>query len=209
MGLVELLSPPPLRTAKMRRIPSGVQLDTPERNIRLRLPDNCTALQFLQKVYMHPRMPMETRIECAIAAMPYQTPKLLAVVTNSSNPGEQVLRIVGGLPRLPGTAHHFPRRSASSASVRHPAQDRAREGDWQLYCSAHPAASLTPVFRRMLSPKRQLTSASPAVCRGCRARSTVFPGGPQAADRRRHGNRPRVVGLHLGDQLRDMASRLT
>jgi hypothetical protein len=107
MGLIEL-NPPTLRTARAKRIPTGMQIDTPQRNIRLRLPLSCTALQFLQKVYTHPRIPMETRIECAIAAMPYQTPKLLAVVTNSSNPGEQVLRIVGGLPKLPGTDTVFP-----------------------------------------------------------------------------------------------------
>jgi hypothetical protein len=105
MALIEL-NPPSLRTARVKQIPSGVH---PQRNIRLRLPPNCTALQFLQKVYSHPRIPMETRIEAATQALPYQSPKLIAVVTNNaSNSGEQVLRIVGGLPRLPGTDTTFP-----------------------------------------------------------------------------------------------------
>jgi hypothetical protein len=107
MALIEL-NPPSLRTARVKQIPSGVQIDTPQRNIRLRLPPNCTALQFLQKVYSHPRIPMETRIEAATQALPYQSPKLIAVVTNASNSGETVLRIVGGLPKLPGTSTTFP-----------------------------------------------------------------------------------------------------
>jgi hypothetical protein len=127
MALIEL-NPPSLRTARVKQIPSGVQIDTPQRNIRLRLPPNCTALQFLQKVYMHPRIPMETRIEAATQTLPYQSPKLIAVVTNNnSNSGEQVLRIVGGLPKLPGTNTVFPGEEPSLPAQRRSQAQMTRE----------------------------------------------------------------------------------
>jgi hypothetical protein len=98
-----------LSRARTRRLPSGdLEIATPERRVRLHLPDNPTALQFLTAVYSHPRMPMHVRLEAATAALPYQSPKLIAVIANNSSSGEQVIRIVGGLPKLPGTATQFP-----------------------------------------------------------------------------------------------------
>jgi hypothetical protein len=79
-----------------------VQIDTPVRNVRLRLPKNCDAKQFLEAVFRHPRMPMELRLEAAGLALPYTVPRLIAMVQNNANPNETRLVITGGLPRLPG-----------------------------------------------------------------------------------------------------------
>jgi hypothetical protein len=102
MGLIEL-NPPPLRSARVKRIPSGVQVDTPDKAVRLRLPRNATSLDFLRAVYRHPRMPLETRIECANLALPFEHPKLLAVVANHAGQNDVKVIIQGGLPRLPGS----------------------------------------------------------------------------------------------------------
>jgi hypothetical protein len=107
--IAEVLRPiPQLTRAKTRQIPSGYEISTPKRNFRLRLPKDCDGLQFLQAVYKHPKIDLDVRIECAIAALPYQKPRLIAVVQNNTGSSETRLVITGGLPRLPGTSTIFP-----------------------------------------------------------------------------------------------------
>jgi hypothetical protein len=76
----------------------------PEKNVRLRLPRDCSAYDFLRAVIRNPRIDINTRIAAALGCLPYEKPRLIAVVQdNGSNPNERVIRIVGGMPRLPGT----------------------------------------------------------------------------------------------------------
>jgi hypothetical protein len=49
MSVIEL-NPPPLKTARLKRIPSGYQIDG-ERAVRLRLPKNANALDLLRAIY--------------------------------------------------------------------------------------------------------------------------------------------------------------
>jgi hypothetical protein len=98
-----------LKTARARRIPSGVEISVPGRNnIRLRLPKDCTGVQFLAAVYRNSRVDLNVRIECAIAAAPYQSPRLVAIVSNNVDQATRRIIVEGGLPRLPGTQTLFP-----------------------------------------------------------------------------------------------------
>jgi hypothetical protein len=105
--IAEVLRPiPQLTHAKTREIPSGYEISTPPaKNYRLRLPKDCDGLDFLMAVVRNPKIDLDVRIECAVAALPYQKPRLIAVVQQPGNgaPVERVIRIVGGLPRMPGT----------------------------------------------------------------------------------------------------------
>ena len=108
MSMVEQLYPPlpEFKRARTRRIPSGVQIDAPERSVRLRLPKNATSLDLLRAVYRHPRLPAEVRIEAAGMALPYEHPRLVMIAPASTE--ARTIRIVGGLPRLPGTETIMP-----------------------------------------------------------------------------------------------------
>jgi hypothetical protein len=110
MSIAEILRPiPQLTRAKTRQIPSGIQVETSTRNYRLRLPKNCDGLDFLMAVVRNPKIDLDVRIECAVAALPYQKPRLVAFVQQSSaSPNETRLIIQGGLPKLPGTNTIFP-----------------------------------------------------------------------------------------------------
>jgi hypothetical protein len=66
------------------------------------LKKDATSLDLLRAIYKHPRMPLETRIECANLALPYEHPRLIAVMPAGMNSTERHLIIHGGLPRLPG-----------------------------------------------------------------------------------------------------------
>jgi hypothetical protein len=79
-----------------------------EKNIRIRLPENFTAYDFLKKVIGHSRVDLHTRIAAAVACLPYEKPRLIAVMPSGTGPSEQVIRVVGGLPRMPGTNTIFP-----------------------------------------------------------------------------------------------------
>jgi hypothetical protein len=106
--IAEVLRPiPQLTRAKTRTIPSGIEVSTPTRNYRLRLPKNCDGLDFLMAVVRNPKIDLDVRIECAVAALPYQKPRLIAMVSGNVNSNEQRLIISGGLPRLPGTSTIF------------------------------------------------------------------------------------------------------
>ena len=102
-AIEQLYEPPAFKRARTRRTPNNFEVITPERKVRLRLPANCTSLQFLQAVYSHPRLPLELRIEAETAALPYQHPRLVMIAPSNLNPTETRLVISGGLPRLPGT----------------------------------------------------------------------------------------------------------
>jgi hypothetical protein len=101
---------PSLARGRTKRIPSGIEVLTPEKAIRLRLPHDCNAKQFLEAVFRHPRMPFAVRMEAAIACMPYTVPKLLAVVQApaGTDPRELRISIQGGLPPLPGSQTIMP-----------------------------------------------------------------------------------------------------
>ena len=110
MSIAEVLRPiPNLTRAKTRQIPSGIEVSTPSRNYRLRLPKSCDGLDFLMAVVRNPKIDLDVRIECAVAALPYQKPRLVAFVQQgNTNPNETRIVITGGLPRLPGTDTIFP-----------------------------------------------------------------------------------------------------
>jgi hypothetical protein len=103
--IAEVLRPiPQLTRAKTRAIPSGYEISTPTKNYRLRLPKNCDGLDFLMAVVKNPKIDLDVRIECAVAALPYQKPRLVAFVQQgNTNPNEMRLVIQGGLPKLPGS----------------------------------------------------------------------------------------------------------
>jgi hypothetical protein len=107
MSVIEL-NPPPLRSARVKRIPSGVQIDAPERAVRLRLPKNATSLDLLRAIYRHPRMPIPIRMEAAQMALPYEHPRLVMIAPSNVDPRQLNIAITGGLPRLPGTNTVFP-----------------------------------------------------------------------------------------------------
>jgi hypothetical protein len=104
--VAEVLNPLPVQLglARTRRIPSGVAVMGPEKNIRIRLPKDCDAYTFLKKVFAHQRIDMHTRMAAAIACLPYEKPRLIAIAPASTNPGEQRLVITGGLPPRPRPA---------------------------------------------------------------------------------------------------------
>jgi hypothetical protein len=83
---------------------------TPEKNIRLKLPKDCDAYTFLKKVFAHQRIDLHTRMAAAVACLPYEKPRLIAVVQQPGNdaPGERIIRVVGGLPRMPGVSTIMP-----------------------------------------------------------------------------------------------------
>jgi hypothetical protein len=110
-AFTEALNPGPLpsfQRARARRIPSGIEVIHPERRVRLRLPKDATSLDLLRAIYRHPRMPLETRIECANLALPYEHPRLVMIAPSNLDQPTQRLIISGGLPRLPGTTTVFP-----------------------------------------------------------------------------------------------------
>jgi hypothetical protein len=100
--------PPQLGLSRTKRIPSGVEVIGPERNVRIRLPRDCDAYTFLKKVFANSRIDLNTRMAAAIACMPYERPRLIAIAPASTSPGEQRLVITGGLPPMPGTNVHMP-----------------------------------------------------------------------------------------------------
>jgi hypothetical protein len=102
--------PPPLKRARARRIPSGVEVATDQRKVRIRLPKNCNALQFLECIFRHSRLSLEVRMEAAALALPFTVPRLLAVVQQPAHsaPSPTTLRILGGMSRLPGTNTRIP-----------------------------------------------------------------------------------------------------
>jgi hypothetical protein len=59
-------------------------------------------------VFANTRIDLNTRIAAAMACLPYEKPRLIAMVRDNTNPNETRLVITGGLPRLPGTDTTFP-----------------------------------------------------------------------------------------------------
>jgi hypothetical protein len=109
----QLYDPPSFKRARTRHIPSGYQIDVPDRaGVRLRLPKNCNAKQFLEAVFRHPKLPMDVRMEAAALALPYTCPKLIMIAPPNINP--QQLVITGGLPRMPGMNTAMPTRAQES-----------------------------------------------------------------------------------------------
>jgi hypothetical protein len=100
--------PPQIGPARTRRIPSGVEVMTPERNVRIRLPRDISGYDFLKRVLANSRVDLNVRVAAAIAMLPYEKPRLIAIAPASTNPGETRLVIHGGLPRLPGTDVRMP-----------------------------------------------------------------------------------------------------
>jgi hypothetical protein len=109
-GIAEVLNPlpPQIGPAHTRRIPSGVEVIGPERNVRIRLPRDCDAYTFLKKVFANSRIDLHTRMAAAVACLPYERPRLFAVTPASTNANETRLIIHGGLPAMPGTSIRFP-----------------------------------------------------------------------------------------------------
>jgi hypothetical protein len=122
--IAEVLRPiPNLTRAKTKAIPSGYEISTPAKNYRLRLPKNCDGLDFLMAVVRNPKIDLDVRIECAVAALPYQKPRLVAFVQQGNvNPNEMRLVIQGGLPKLPGTSTVFPGDPPRPSPPAHPSK---------------------------------------------------------------------------------------
>jgi hypothetical protein len=97
-----------LGLARTKPIPSGVEVMGPEKNIRIRLPKDFTAYDFLKKVIGHSRVDLHTRIAAAVACLPYEKPRLIAVMPSSVGSNEMRIVVNGGLPRLPGSTTIFP-----------------------------------------------------------------------------------------------------
>jgi hypothetical protein len=92
---------PQLTRAKTRQIPSGYEISTSsQRNFRLRLPEDCDGLQFLQAICKHPKIDLDVRIEAAVAALPYQKARLVAFVQQGLAPTSvsRLLAVCRGFP---------------------------------------------------------------------------------------------------------------
>jgi hypothetical protein len=56
---------PPLRTARLRAIPSGAEIATPGKNVRIRLKKDATSLDLFRAIYKHTKLPLPVRMEAA------------------------------------------------------------------------------------------------------------------------------------------------
>jgi hypothetical protein len=106
-----LFAPPPLKRARTRKIPSGVEIIPADSAVRLRLKLDASPLDFLKAVYQCKRLPIELRIEAAREALPFVHPRLVAVMTSNASPQQIVIR--GGLPALPGSNILMPANSST------------------------------------------------------------------------------------------------
>src|SRR5262249_51428615 len=58
----------------------------PEEDDPIKLPDGAMSLDGLQAIYRNPGLPLTTRFRAMVAAIPYETPKLLATaIVNESS----------------------------------------------------------------------------------------------------------------------------
>jgi hypothetical protein len=66
-------------------------------------PEPETSLAYLQSVYRDPRLPIGTRLRAAIAALPFELPRL-SVIANISNAnlGERLERAIARSAQSPG-----------------------------------------------------------------------------------------------------------
>jgi hypothetical protein len=94
---------------RVRRKSAGdVEIIAPARGdkVRIRLSRDATSLQFFQALYRNPKMML--RVAAAERAIPYEHPKLVAVIDNRISPQDLKVVITGGLPKLPGTQTSMP-----------------------------------------------------------------------------------------------------
>jgi hypothetical protein len=81
------------------------------------LPANCSPLEFLQKIYENKNVDLATRMEAAIAALPYKHPKLICVAPTNADANTLKIAVSGGLPPLPGCDNAMPSHVAKITSV--------------------------------------------------------------------------------------------
>jgi hypothetical protein len=54
-------------------------LEDEPRPSEIEIPPNGTSLDLLQAIYRNPAMPLHIRVRCAMASLPFERPKLMAV----------------------------------------------------------------------------------------------------------------------------------
>jgi hypothetical protein len=142
---------------------AAVPADLSQRNFRLRLPEDCDGLQFLQAIYKHPKIDLDVRIEAAVAALPYQKPRLVAFVQQGLAPTQRI-EIVGGLPRLPGSETQFPGDPPAPMRSQSSPKSIVRETEVGT-CAVIPRALRRGAMRSW--PGTVAIAACPGSSRGC------------------------------------------
>jgi hypothetical protein len=73
----------------------------PERSKEIELPANGTSLDFLRAVYRNPSLALSVRMRAAIAALPFELPKLaVTAVINEQNFAEVLERRLQNMERI-------------------------------------------------------------------------------------------------------------